>query len=86
VRTPLDALSAEGIPVAPGPLGGSEDFGRFDDHDPCAMFLLGLGDDTAHLHNPDFDVAGVRIPIGATNLTRVMIKRCCLWASQSYFD
>jgi amidohydrolase len=73
-----DALSAEGIPVAPapGPLRGSEDFGRFNDHAPCAMVLLGSGHDTANLHNPDFDFPDRLIPIGAAVFVRV-IKILC---------
>jgi amidohydrolase len=84
VRVLRDALKAESIPSAPasGPLRGSEDFGRFGDHAPAAMFLLGSGHDTASLHNPDFDFPDALIPIGARIFTRVIETLCCAGSSQ----
>ncbi|MBC9177044.1 amidohydrolase [Pseudoroseomonas ludipueritiae] len=61
------ALEAEGIPHGPHglPLRASEDFGRFGQLAPSAMFLLGAGEDRPSLHNPDYDFPDELIAIGA---------------------
>lgn len=61
------ALEAEGIPHGPQglPLRASEDFGRFGQLAPSAMFLLGAGEDRPSLHNPDYDFPDELIAIGA---------------------
>ncbi len=66
------ALDAEGIAHGPGdlPMRGSEDFGRFGQTTPAAMFFLGAGVDHASLHNPDYDFPDDLIAIGA----RVMLR------------
>ncbi|PFG62560.1 amidohydrolase [Thioclava sp. ES.031] len=69
------ALRAEGIETTETdlPMRASEDFGRFADHGPAAMALLGAGDRPA-LHNPDYDFPDALIGPGA----RVLIQ--CLRA------
>jgi amidohydrolase len=61
------ALEAEGIAYGPQglPLRASEDFGRFGQSAPAAMFLLGAGTDRPNLHNPDYDFPDELIAIGA---------------------
>lgn len=39
----------------PEPLKGGEDFGLFTAHFPCCMALLGAGENSPALHNPDYD-------------------------------
>ncbi len=36
---------------------GSEDFGRFGQQAPAAMFFLGAGENRPDPHNPDYDFA-----------------------------
>ena len=66
------AMEAEGVVHGPGdlPMRGSEDFGRFGQSTPAAMFFLGAGEDHASLHNPDYDFPDELIAIGA----RVMMR------------
>lgn len=68
------ALEAEAIPYSANslPLRASEDFGRFGHGAKSAMFLLGSGPDTAHLHNPDYDFPDALIPIGAAVFVRAL--------------
>ncbi|GHC48238.1 amidohydrolase [Neogemmobacter tilapiae] len=53
----LGALLASGLPETryDFPMRGSEDFGRFGQVCPSAMFLLGSGEKHPALHNPDYD-------------------------------
>ena len=66
------AMEAEGVVHGLGdlPMRGSEDFGRFGQSTPAAMFFLGAGEDHASLHNPDYDFPDELIAIGA----RVMMR------------
>ena len=66
------AMEAEGVVHGLGdlPMRGSEDFGRFGQSTPAAMFFLGAGKDHASLHNPDYDFPDELIAIGA----RVMMR------------
>ena len=66
------AMDAEGVRHGLGdlPMRGSEDFGRFGQSTPAAMFFLGAGEDHASLHNPDYDFPDDLIAIGA----RVMMR------------
>lgn len=61
------ALDAEGVAWDSGtlPMRASEDFGRFGAVSKSAMFLLGAGETTPALHNPDYDFPDDLIPIGA---------------------
>ena len=70
------ALDAEGIPIVKGelPMRASEDFGRYGDHAKAAMMLLGAGEHSPSLHNPDYDFPDKIIETGA----RVFIR--CLRA------
>jgi metal-dependent amidase/aminoacylase/carboxypeptidase family protein len=54
------------------PLRASEDFGRFGDHAPAAMFFLGAGETTPSLHNPDYDFPDHLICIGARVFMRTL--------------
>ncbi|MEQ8394506.1 amidohydrolase [Thalassobaculum sp.] len=68
------ALEAEGVPCDRGfpPLRASEDFGRFGDHAPSAMFFLGAGETHPSLHNPDYDFPDHLIGIGARVFMRTL--------------
>ena len=68
------ALDAEGVLHDPGnlPLRGSEDFGRFGQSAPAAMFFLGAGKDHPSLHNPDYDFPDELIGIGAQVFMRTV--------------
>ncbi|WP_201832021.1 amidohydrolase [Microvirga zambiensis] len=66
------ALDAEGIAHDRGdlPMRASEDFGRFGQRAPAAMFFLGAGEHHPNLHNPDYDFPDDLIGIG----TRVFMR------------
>ena len=68
----VDALRGEGVPCGDSllPMRASEDFGRFGEVAPAAMFLLGAGERAPSLHNPDYDFPDELIAIGA----RVMMR------------
>jgi len=68
------ALDAEGIPHDEGdlPMRGSEDFGRFREKAPSAMFFLGSGERHPALHSPDYDFPDDLIAIGARVFMRVI--------------
>lgn len=67
------ALDAEGIShdEAELPMRASEDFGRFGHGARSAMLFLGAGEETAALHNPDYDFPDDLIAIGARIFMRV---------------
>ncbi|MBZ6074845.1 amidohydrolase [Microvirga puerhi] len=68
------ALDAEGVKHDRGdlPMRPSEDFGRFGDHAPAAMFFLGAGEGHPSLHNPDYDFPDDLIEIGARVFMRAI--------------
>lgn len=68
------ALEAEGVPYDRGdlPIRASEDFGRFGQKAPAAMFFLGAGEKHPSLHNPDYDFPDDLIPIGARVFMRTI--------------
>jgi amidohydrolase len=68
------ALDAEGIPHGRGnlPVRASEDFGRFGERCPSAMFFLGAGTSHPSLHNPDYDFPDVLIDTGARVFMRTL--------------
>lgn len=68
------ALDAEGIvhDAAGLPMRGSEDFGRFGQIAPAAMFLLGAGEAAPGLHTPQYDFPDALIPIGARIMLRTL--------------
>lgn len=67
------ALDAEGVRHAPGvPMRGSEDFGRFGEAAPAAMFFLGAGERHPSVHNPDYDFPDDLIGIGARVFMRTV--------------
>lgn len=55
-----------------GPSRGSEDFGLFGRGAKSAMFILGSGEATANLHNPDFDFPDDTIAPGARAFMRTL--------------
>ena len=67
------ALEAEGVAYDPGhlPMRASEDFGRFGQTTPAAMFFLGAGENHPSLHNPDYDFPDELIGLGARVFMRV---------------
>ncbi|HET8726702.1 MAG TPA: amidohydrolase [Alphaproteobacteria bacterium] len=68
------ALDAEGISHDHGnlPIRASEDFGRFGEKAPAAMFFLGAGERHPSLHNPDYDFPDDLIGIGARVFMRTL--------------
>jgi metal-dependent amidase/aminoacylase/carboxypeptidase family protein len=67
------ALDAEGVRHRAGPpLRASEDFGRFGETAPAAMFFLGAGERHPALHNPDYDFPDDLIGIGARVFMRTI--------------
>lgn len=68
------ALDEEGIPHDEGdlPMRASEDFGRFGQKAPAAMFFLGAGENHPSLHNPDYDFPDDLIGIGARVFMRTL--------------
>jgi amidohydrolase len=68
------ALDAEGVPHDEGglPVRASEDFGRFGEKAPAAMFFLGAGETHPSLHNPDYDFPDDLIGIGARVFMRTL--------------
>ena len=69
-----DALDAEGIAHERGalPIRASEDFGRFGEQAPAAMFFLGAGETYPSLHNPDYDFPDELIGVGASVFLRTV--------------
>src|SRR3546814_20435764 len=56
------ALDAEEVRHRQGPpLRASEDFGRFGDAAPAALFFPGAGEKYTSLHNPDYDFPHAQI-------------------------
>lgn len=53
------------------PMRGSEDFGLFGREAKAAMFLVGSGESSPQLHNPDFDFPDALIEPGARVFMRV---------------
>jgi amidohydrolase len=68
------ALEGEGVPhgKAGQPMLASEDFGVFGRAAPSALFLLGAGEKSPGLHNPDYDFPDALIGIGARVFLRVL--------------
>jgi metal-dependent amidase/aminoacylase/carboxypeptidase family protein len=68
------ALDEEGVPHDKGnlPIRASEDFGRFGQRAPAAMFFLGAGENHPSLHNPDYDFPDDLIGIGARVFMRTV--------------
>jgi len=68
------ALDAEGIRTQKGdlPMRASEDFGRYGDQTKAAMMLLGAGEQSPALHNPDYDFPDPIIETGARIFIRCL--------------
>ncbi len=66
------ALNAEAVTHEPGrPMRASEDFGLFGRRAKAAMFLIGSGETSPQLHNPDYDFPDALIEPGARIFMRV---------------
>jgi len=69
----LRAVEALGLPLGDFgfPMRASEEFGLFGRHARSAMFLLGSGEASPALHNPDFDFPDALIPRGVAIFDRI---------------
>jgi amidohydrolase len=69
----MDAMDALNIPNGDFglPMRASEDFGVFGWDAKAAMLCLGVGEDYAALHNPDYDFPDDLIPIGVEIFERI---------------
>jgi amidohydrolase len=69
-----EALAAEGIAFDRGdlPIRASEDFGRFGQVAPAAMFFLGAGESHPKLHTATYDFPDALIGVGARIFMRTL--------------
>jgi amidohydrolase len=67
-------LKPDDIAVAAQPMTGSEDFARFLDHVPGCFIFLGNGEDSAPLHNPNYDFNDEGLLHGA-NFHAAIVRR-----------
>ena len=67
------ALEALAVPQGDDgmPMRASEDFGLFGSVSRSAMFLLGAGETSAAVHNPDYDFPDTLIPQGVAIFDRI---------------
>ena len=56
----------------PEPLKGGEDFGLFTARFPCCMALLGAGENSPALHNPDYDFPDELLEPGVRLMERIV--------------
>ncbi|MFP1630595.1 amidohydrolase [Zhengella sp. ZM62] len=72
------AFASLGLPVMPleGPFRWSEDFGRFGQACPTAMFVLGAGEGHPPLHAPDYDFPDDIIETGMSVFEQVIRDLC----------
>lgn len=72
------AFARLGLTVMPlaGPFRWSEDFGRFGQACPTAMFVLGAGEDHPPLHAPDYDFPDSIIAPGMAVFEQVIRDLC----------
>ncbi|WFU12206.1 M20 family metallopeptidase (plasmid) [Rhizobium sp. CB3090] len=59
-------LGDDRVRIAREPMTASEDFARFLDHVPGCFVFMGNGEDSAPLHNPNFDFNDALLPLGAS--------------------
>ncbi|MBB5575524.1 M20 aminoacylase family protein [Rhizobium paranaense] len=59
-------LGDDKVRVAREPMTASEDFARFLEHVPGCFVFMGNGEDSAPLHNPNFDFNDALLPLGAS--------------------
>lgn len=69
-----EAATASQVPCTSmnKPMRASEDFGRYSEFGPSAMFLLGSGENHPGLHNPDYDFPDQVIPVGQKMFTQIL--------------
>jgi amidohydrolase len=77
----VDLLGAENVRPIEKTLG-AEDFGRFLEHAPGAMFTLGvrIDNDPRQIHNPRFDLDESTLPIGTAVLAESALR--FLWSKE----
>ena len=56
----------------PEPLKGGEDFGLFTARFPCCMALIGAGENSPALHNPDYDFPDELLEPGVRLMDRIV--------------
>ena len=59
-------LGDDRVRIAREPMTASEDFARFLEHVPGCFVFMGNGEDSAPLHNPNFDFNDALLPLGAS--------------------
>lgn len=69
-------LGAECVQQLEAPSMGSEDFGYFMQRVPGLIFRLGMGRDSAQLHNGDFDFNDTALRPGAAMLAALALRTC----------
>jgi metal-dependent amidase/aminoacylase/carboxypeptidase family protein len=71
VKTSALELGLEIVELT-GPLKGGEDLGLFTARFPCCMFLLGGGETSPALHDPDYDFPDELIGTGVQLFQRII--------------
>ncbi|MBB5667455.1 hippurate hydrolase [Rhizobium leguminosarum] len=66
---------SENVKVRREPMTGSEDFARFLDHVPGCFVFLGNGEDSAPLHNPNYDFNDAGLIHGAKFHASIVRRR-----------
>ncbi|HWT58209.1 MAG TPA: M20 aminoacylase family protein [Rhizobium sp.] len=66
---------SENVKVRREPMTGSEDFARFLDHVPGCFVFLGNGEDSAPLHNPNYDFNDAGLIHGANFHASIVRRR-----------
>lgn len=65
-----ELIGEENVKLCP-PIPGSEDFAHYLEHKPGAFLRLGNGEDSAILHNPQYDFADGSLTVGAALWARL---------------
>jgi len=68
-------LQADQVKVATEPMTASEDFARFLEHVPGCFVFMGNGENSAPLHNPDFDFNDAGLLPGARYHAAIIRRR-----------
>jgi amidohydrolase len=75
LRAAADVFQASAICGDRDPLTVSEDFARFLDHAPGCFALIGNGENSAPLHNPNYDFNDAALGFGARYFTAIARQR-----------
>lgn len=68
-------LHADDVKIAAEPMTASEDFARFLEHVPGCFVFMGNGENSAPLHNPDFDFNDAGLLPGARYHAAIIRRR-----------